>query len=128
MTCGRLWSFSIPGFLGTQGRFQAKLLFPDPGEPRSAKRGADFKAAHRTVRPTAVKTDKCIIADLPEKLEMKVFCTLTKEQASLYAAVVDEAIPATRIEAEGIQRKGIVLATLSSLKQVCNHPAQFLRR
>ena len=54
-----------------------------------------------------------------------MFCTLTKEQASLYAAVVDET--AAQIEsAEGIKRKGLVLATLSKLKQVCNHPAQFL--
>ena len=56
---------------------------------------------------------------------MKVFCTLTKEQASLYAAVVAEATQVLE-ESEGIKRKGVVLATLSKLKQVCNHPAQFL--
>jgi len=71
-------------------------------------------------------TDKDVIADLPEKLEMKVFCTLTKEQASLYAAVVEEAMPELE-SASGIQRKGMVLATLSKLKQVCNHPAQFFK-
>ncbi|MDQ6705680.1 MAG: SWF/SNF helicase family protein, partial [Acidobacteriota bacterium] len=58
--------------------------------------------------------------------EMKVFCTLTKEQASLYAAVVKDAEQAIE-GAEGIKRKGVVLATLSKLKQVCNHPAQFLK-
>jgi SNF2 family DNA or RNA helicase len=72
-----------------------------------------------------LKTDKTIIADLPEKMEMKVFCPLTKEQASLYEAVVKETMKALE-PAEGIRRKGIVLATLSKLKQVCNHPAQFL--
>ena len=56
---------------------------------------------------------------------MKVFCSLTKEQASLYEAVVKEAMK-TIESAGGIQRKGVVLATLSKLKQVCNHPAQFL--
>ena len=56
---------------------------------------------------------------------MKVFCPLTREQASLYAAVVKEAGEALEA-AEGIQRKGLVLATLMKLKQVCNHPAQFL--
>src|SRR5262249_15902291 len=66
-----------------------------------------------------------IISDLPEKMEMKVFCTLTKEQASLYEAVVRDAGKSLD-ETEGIQRKGVVLATLSKLKQVCNHPAQFL--
>src|SRR5262249_51231400 len=59
------------------------------------------------------------------KMEMKVYCTLTREQASLYAAVVREAEQAIE-GSEGIKRKGIVLATLSKLKQVCNHPAQFL--
>jgi SNF2 family DNA or RNA helicase len=72
-----------------------------------------------------LKTDKTIIADLPEKNEMKVFCALTKEQASLYAAVAQDAIKSIK-ESEGIQRRGQVLATLSKLKQVCNHPAQFL--
>jgi SNF2 family DNA or RNA helicase len=57
---------------------------------------------------------------------MKVYCNLTKEQASLYAAAVKESMEAIR-SAEGIKRKGIVLATLSRLKQICNHPAQFLR-
>ena len=56
---------------------------------------------------------------------MKVFCNLTREQASLYAAVVEDASEAIEA-AEGIQRKGLILATLSKLKQVCNHPAQFL--
>src|SRR5260370_975354 len=59
-------------------------------------------------------------------MEMKGFCTLTKEQAHLYKAVVDEAARSLE-ESEGIQRKGLVLATLSKLKQVCNHPAQFLK-
>jgi SNF2 family DNA or RNA helicase len=72
-----------------------------------------------------LKTDRSIITDLPEKQEMKVFCTLTKEQASLYAAVVKDA-ETTLTQSEGIQRKGVVLATISKLKQVCNHPAQFL--
>ena len=72
-----------------------------------------------------LKTDPKIIDDLPDKNEMKVFCNLTKEQASLYAAVVEEA--ARDLEgADGIQRKGVILGVLSKLKQVCNHPAQFL--
>jgi SNF2 family DNA or RNA helicase len=58
-------------------------------------------------------------------MEMKVYCTLTKEQASLYQAVVDEATKPL-FAAQGIERKGQVLALLSKLKQVCNHPAQFL--
>ena len=72
-----------------------------------------------------VKTDRAVIADLPDKLEMKVYCNLTREQATLYQAVAEEAARDVA-ESEGIRRKGIVLATLSKLKQVCNHPAQFL--
>src|SRR5262249_55482931 len=91
----------------------------------------DEEAGQRLKRLTGpfilrrLKTDKSIIADLPDKMEMKVFCTLTREQASLYAAVVNESTRELD-ETEGIQRKGVVLATLSKLKQVCNHPAQFL--
>src|SRR5690606_33570895 len=67
-----------------------------------------------------------IIADLPEKVEMEVVCNLTAEQASLYQAVLDDMM--TRIESsEGIERRGLVLATMTKLKQVCNHPAHLLR-
>ncbi len=73
-----------------------------------------------------LKTDKRIIQDLPEKQEMKVFCTLTKEQASLYQATVQDMV--AQVEGgQGIQRKGLILATLMKLKQICNHPAQFLQ-
>ncbi|MBI4901487.1 MAG: DEAD/DEAH box helicase, partial [Actinobacteria bacterium] len=73
-----------------------------------------------------VKTDKTIIADLPDKIEMDVVCNLTSEQAVLYQAVVDDMLE--RIEAtDGIERRGLVLATITQLKQVCNHPAHFLR-
>ncbi|MEG6552547.1 DEAD/DEAH box helicase, partial [Desulfocurvibacter africanus] len=71
------------------------------------------------------KTDRAVISDLPEKQEMKTYCTLTREQAGLYAAVLKEA-EAELEGVEGIQRKGLVLAILARLKQVCNHPAQFL--
>ena len=73
-----------------------------------------------------VKTDTTIIQDLPEKLEMKVYCDLTAEQATLYEAVVKESLERIESEDEGIQRRGVVLGALTRLKQVCNHPAQFL--
>ena len=125
---GDLWSimdFLNPGWLGTQAEFKRTFHVP-------IQAGHDPDAARRLQRLTGpfilrrLKTDKAVIADLPEKLEMKVFCTLTKEQASLYAAVVADT--SEKLEsAEGIQRKGLVLATLVKLKQVCNHPAQFLK-
>jgi SNF2 family DNA or RNA helicase len=124
---GDLWSileFLNPGFLGTQSEFKRTFFVPiqanrDPNAMRRLKHLTGPFILRR------LKTDKAIITDLPEKMEMKVFCTLTKEQASLYAAVVDDATEALDT-AEGIQRKGVILATLSKLKQICNHPAQFL--
>jgi SNF2 family DNA or RNA helicase len=124
---GDLWSimeFLNPGFLGNQAQFKRNFFIP-------IQAGRDPEAMERLKRVTGplilrrLKTDKAIISDLPEKLEMKVFCTLTKEQASLYAAVVKEAEKALD-SSEGIQRKGVILGTLSKLKQVCNHPVQFL--
>jgi SNF2 family DNA or RNA helicase len=124
---GDLWSiieFLNPGFLGTQAEFKRTFFIP-------IQASRDPEAAEKLKRITApfilrrLKTDKSIIADLPEKMEMKVFCTLTREQASLYAAVVKEAEEVLE-SAEGIQRKGMILGTLSKLKQVCNHPLQFL--
>ncbi len=73
-----------------------------------------------------LKSDKRIIKDLPDKVEQKVYCNLTSEQASLYQAVVDE-VQAALEGVEGIQRKGLILSTLMRLKQICNHPAQFLQ-
>ncbi|MEW6238495.1 MAG: DEAD/DEAH box helicase [Candidatus Omnitrophota bacterium] len=124
---GDLWSimeFLNPGFLGTQKEFKETFFIP-------IQALRDQEAIQRLKRFTGpfilrrLKTDKTIISDLPEKMEMKVYCNLTKEQASLYAAVVKDAEEQLE-SSEGIQRKGVVLATLSKLKQVCNHPAQFL--
>jgi SNF2 family DNA or RNA helicase len=125
---GDLWSlmeFLNPGLLGSRSGFQKKFFVP-------IQVYSDRGAADRLRRITGpfvlrrLKTDKSVIADLPDKLEMKVFCNLTKEQASLYQAVVKDAEEAIE-SAEGIERKGLVLATLMKLKQVCNHPAQFLK-
>ncbi len=124
---GDLWSimeFLNPGFLGTQTQFRENFFIP-------IQAMRDGEAVQRLKKLTGpfilrrLKTDKTIISDLPEKMEMKVFCNLTREQASLYSAIVKDAEEQLN-DAEGIQRKGIVLATLSKLKQVCNHPAQFL--
>ncbi|MFH0925231.1 MAG: DEAD/DEAH box helicase [bacterium] len=124
---GDLWSimeFLNPGFLGQQAEFKRRFFIPiqTNRDPEVMK---DLKKVTGPFILRRLKTDKTIIKDLPEKMEMKVFCNLTKEQASLYTAVVKEASPELD-SAEGIQRKGVVLATLMKLKQVCNHPAQFL--
>ena len=123
-----LWSimeFANPGLLGTATVFKARYAEP-------VERRGDQAAAERLRRLTGpfvlrrVKTDKAIISDLPEKLEMEVLCNLTAEQASLYQAVVTDMMKRIE-ESEGIERRGLVLATMTKLKQVCNHPAHLLR-
>lgn len=103
---GDLWSimeFLNPGFLGTQAEFKQRFFVP-------IQAMRDAEATERLKRLTSpfllrrLKTDKQVIADLPDKLEMKVFCTLTKEQASLYTAVLREAEEALA-DSEGIQRR-----------------------
>jgi SNF2 family DNA or RNA helicase len=124
---GDLWSlmeFLNPGLLGSQQSFRETYLLP-------IQAGYGPEAAERLKKLTSpfilrrLKTDRTIIADLPEKMEMKVFCNLTREQASLYKAVTGEV--AAALEGKGgMERRGLVLAALARLKQVCNHPANFL--
>lgn len=123
-----LWSimqFANPGLLGPAATFRKRFAEP-------IERNGDAEAAERLRRITGpfvlrrLKTDSSIISDLPEKLEMEVLCNLTAEQAALYRVVVDDMLH--RIEtSDGIERRGLVLATMTRLKQVCNHPAQLLR-
>ncbi|RZU51492.1 SNF2 family DNA or RNA helicase [Krasilnikovia cinnamomea] len=123
-----LWSimeFCNPGLLGTAKRFRRRFQ-----EPIEVRQDADATAAlKRATGPFVLrrlKTDKSIISDLPEKNEMKVWCTLTPEQATLYQAVVEDMM-AVIADSEGIQRRGNVLAAMMKLKQVCNHPAHLLK-
>jgi len=124
---GELWSIMEilnPGLLGSASAFREHFAVPI-----ERYREEDAAERLRTItRPFVLrrlKTDRTIITDLPDKMEMKVLCNLTREQATLYQAVVDEML--RRIEeTDGIERKGLVLATMLRLKQVCNHPAQYL--
>ncbi|MBN2852827.1 MAG: DEAD/DEAH box helicase [Clostridia bacterium] len=74
-----------------------------------------------------LKTDKSIIADLPEKMEMNAYTTLSKEQVALYKQLIEQ-ISEKLDEVEGIERKGLVLASIMKFKQICNHPDQYLGR
>ncbi|MGH8775038.1 MAG: SNF2-related protein [Jiangellaceae bacterium] len=122
-----LWSvmdFLNPGILGSAETFRARYAIPVErhGHTEPAKR---LRAITRPYVLRRLKTDPQIIDDLPEKIEIKQYCQLTAEQASLYQVVVDEMM--ARIEnSAGIERRGNVLAAMAKLKQVCNHPAQLL--
>src|SRR5208283_272675 len=72
-----------------------------------------------------MKTDRSVITDLPDKTELRAHCHLSSKQAALYAQAVED-LQHSLEEAEGIRRKGVVLAMLMRLKQICNHPSQWL--
>ncbi|WP_434047784.1 MULTISPECIES: SNF2-related protein [Sorangium] len=122
-----LWSileFANPGLLGPLEAFRRAYAVP-------IERYGNREAAERLRRVVGpfllrrVKTDPAVAGDLPPKSEARVYCTLTREQVTLYQAALDEAM--RRIEeAEGMARRGLVLALLTMLKQICNHPAQCL--
>ena len=122
-----LWSimdFLNPGYLGPKNFFQRRFATPIERYGDTAS----LKTLRSLVQPfilRRLKTDRTIIQDLPEKQEMTVFCSLSSEQAQLYQATVENAM--RDIEAaEGVQRRGQILGLLTKLKQICNHPAQFL--
>ena len=129
---GDLWSifdFLNPGLLGSGKAFStftkrlaatAESVPPQPHNP--------FAPLRALVRPyilRRLKTDRSVIADLPEKTEVRAFCYLTRAQAALYQQAVADL--KTELErAEGMKRRGAVLASLMRLKQICNHPSQWL--
>lgn len=123
-----LWSimdFLNPAYLGPKNFFQRRFATPIEryGDTDS------LKTLRSLVQPfilRRLKTDRDIIQDLPDKQEMTVFCGLTAEQAAIYQNLVEKSL-ADIEAADGIQRKGIILALLVKLKQICNHPELFLK-
>ncbi len=123
-----LWSifnFLNPGYLGKEAQFRKQFETPIQ-KNNNRMQSATLKKLVEPFILRRVKTDQSIIKDLPDKVEQKLYCNLTKEQASLYEAVVKD-ITDDIDEVEGIKRKGLILATLLKLKQICNHPRQFLQ-
>jgi superfamily II DNA or RNA helicase len=122
---GDLWSlfdFINPGLLGSGKAFSAytKRLAAQPNQ--------SFAPLRALVRPyilRRLKTDTSVIADLPDKTEVRAFCQLTRKQAALYQQSVDD-LAAELNQADGMKRRGVVLASLMRLKQICNHPSQWL--
>jgi SNF2 family DNA or RNA helicase len=111
--------------LGNQAQFRRNFELPIQ-KNNDVRQSTTLKKLVEPFILRRVKTDQSIIKDLPDKVEQKLYCNLTKEQASLYEAVVKD-VEAKINKLEGIQRKGLILATLTKLKQVCNHPMQFLQ-
>jgi SNF2-related domain/SNF2 Helicase protein/Helicase conserved C-terminal domain len=122
---GDLWSifdFINPGLLGSARQFAAYA------KGLAGRTGNPYGPLRDLVRPyilRRMKTDKTIIADLPDKTEVNAHCLLSRKQAALYAETVQH-LARSLEEADGIQRRGLVLASLMRLKQICNHPSQWL--
>jgi non-specific serine/threonine protein kinase len=118
-----LWSifdFTHPGLLGTDKAFTAFAKRLTTAE--------HYRPLRELVRPyilRRLKTDKSVIADLPDKTELKAYCHLSPAQAALYQRAVKD-LAAQLEDAEGIGRKGVVLKFLMRFKQICNHPSQWL--
>ena len=124
-----LWSiidFLNPGLLGSAGAFKKHFATP-------IERYADPDAAQRLRRVTApfllrrMKTDPTIAPDLPEKITSTRYCPLTREQAALYQAVAEKGLADIAELGGSPERHGRILSMLTAIKQICNHPAQYLR-
>src|SRR3989339_328310 len=126
---GEYWSimdFVNKGLLGNSTFFNKEFANPIQADHDSQKLEA-FKKITAPFIMRRMKTDKSIISDLPEKVEMNKIASLTKAQAALYTSVVNECMQ--QIESsEGIARKGLVLKMMTALKQIGNHPAQYLKQ
>ena len=123
---GDLWSifdFVNPGLLGSAKQFSA---FAKSLANQTHKSYAPLRKLVGPYILRRLKTDKSVIADLPDKTEVKAFCQLTRKQAALYQQSVDELAHQLASASEGIARKGLVLAFLIRFKQICNHPSQWL--
>jgi non-specific serine/threonine protein kinase len=122
---GDLWSifdFVNPGLLGSSKEFTNFVKRLASGSHGS------YGPLRELVRPyilRRLKTDKTVIADLPDKTEIKAFCPLSRQQAALYEQAVKE-LAEQLADSTGIRRKGLVLSFLMRLKQICNHPSQWL--
>jgi superfamily II DNA or RNA helicase len=122
---GDLWSlfdFINPGLLGSAKQFSSFV------KSLGARQHNPYAPLRELVRPyilRRLKTDKSIIADLPDKTEVKTFCLLSRKQAALYQQAVKD-LSGKIADLDGIERRGVVLAFLMRFKQICNHPSQWL--
>jgi SNF2 family DNA or RNA helicase len=124
-----LWSimeFLNPGYLEQYELFRRRYILPIE-RYNDEDQAAELRKVVQPFLLRRLKSDPAIIADLPEKNEMVVYCSLTQEQANLYEKVVSETLTLLD-QSEGIQRRGLVLGLLTKLKQICNHPAHYLKQ
>ncbi|EEG79092.1 SNF2-related protein [Dethiobacter alkaliphilus] len=121
-----LWSifdFLLPGFLGSRDAFSRRFSIPIE-KYHDAEKVATLRKATSPFILRRMKTDKNVIADLPDKIIKPQYCHLTTQQAALYQQIVEREMSAVS-ESSGMERRGRILALMTSLKQICNHPVHF---
>lgn len=121
-----IFDFIHKGYLKSLKKFNEEFAKPIETDRDQAKL-EQFKKITAPFVMRRLKSDKTIIKDLPDKIEKDQFCELTPDQVALYQTVVDSTLKRVK-KANGIERKGLVLQLITALKQVCNHPYQFLKK
>lgn len=121
-----VFDFTNKGYLDNLKRFLNHYAYPIE-KYRDQATLERFRKITSPFVMRRVKTDKSILSDLPDKVERNQFCTLSKEQAALYQSVLDATMKKIS-DSEGIERSGLVLSLILQLKQICNHPAHFLKK
>ncbi|MDR2913292.1 MAG: DEAD/DEAH box helicase [Tannerella sp.] len=121
-----IFDFSNAGYLGNLTFFTE--YFAKPIELNKDRKKLDsFKKVTQPFLLRREKTDKKVISDLPDKIENNRYCALSPEQISLYNQTVEKNLVRVE-EADGLERQGLMLKLLSALKQICNHPSQYLKK
>ena len=121
-----IMDFLNPGYLGSEKKFDEEFAKPIQLN-HDQKKAALFRKITSPFILRRLKTDKSIISDLPDKIENNHYCTLTSEQAAVYQNIVDNVLKEIS-ELDGIRRRGMVLKMITALKQICNHPDNFLKK
>ncbi len=122
-----IFDFANKGYLGGMKWFKDNFAIPIQQEHNHLAL-EKFKSITRPFILRRLKSDKSIISDLPDKIESNNYCTLTKEQAAIYQNVIAELMPSIEESDDNISRQGLVLKMITALKQVCNHPIQYLKK
>jgi len=121
-----IMDFLNPGYLGSEKKFDEEFAKPIQLN-HDQKKVALFRKITAPFILRRMKTDKSIISDLPDKIENNHYCTLTGEQAAVYQNIVDNVLKEIS-GMEGVRRRGTVLKMITALKQICNHPDNFLKK
>ncbi len=122
-----IFDFANKGYLGSLKKFVSDYAIPIEID-RDQRKLDKFKRVTEPFILRRVKTDKKIIQDLPDKIEIDQACTLAQDQAALYQSVVEQALRGIDGQKDGFKRSGLIFKMMTALKQICNHPTHYLKK